>query len=123
MYCEPNEKQKGQGYGDCVIRAIAIANNISWVQAFDEIMPFSRNLQIPFNEQDCYRKYFESIGYKYKYLNQFERISLKTFCEIHPKGKYIIQFNNHITVVEDSVQKDIYDWAEREIKGYYFLDK
>lgn len=119
IYCEPNKKQSGMGYGDCVIRAVAIINNISWVEAFDEIMALSRELQIPFNEQDCYRKYFESCGYNYIYLNRFKRITLKEFCKLYPKGKFIVQFNNHISAVIDGNQNDIFDWSEREIYGFY----
>lgn len=46
VYYQPNDKDLKDNYGDCSIRALAKALDVSWLEAWDTIMPLCREHQL-----------------------------------------------------------------------------
>lgn len=44
-YYQPNKKDLKDKYGDCVIRALTKVTGKEWMQVFDEVLPYARELQ------------------------------------------------------------------------------
>lgn len=44
-YYQPNKKDLKDKYGDCVIRALTKVTGKEWMQVFDELLPYARELQ------------------------------------------------------------------------------
>ena len=48
-YYQPNDKDLKDNYGDCAIRTICKAENLSWLDAYDMMYRLSREVQCPMN--------------------------------------------------------------------------
>lgn len=45
VYYQPNDKDLKNKVGDCQIRALSKALNLSWLEVFDLVMPICREMQ------------------------------------------------------------------------------
>lgn len=119
-----NPNPVGAKVGDCAIRAISAALDISWEDAFELVsanayimgdMPSSNSVwgsvlrqhgfyraAIPNTCPDCY--------------------TARDFCKDHSKGVFVLGFGNHVATVIDG---DIYDsWnSSNEVPQYYWYRK
>lgn len=122
-YYQPNLKDRKDEYGDCVIRALTKALNKTWLEVFDELVPISRELQIPFNCKPCYEQYLEKYqGYKfvgYKAKRGVRRPTVKDFVKNTKKGTYILRVVHHLVTVVDGQYFDTWDSGECCYYGYW----
>jgi len=124
MWIKFNPNPVGRMVGDCAVRAISVALNVSWEDAFDLItenaramgdMPSSDSvwgsvlrqhgfyrLNIPNNCPDCY--------------------TADDFCRDYPHGIYVLGFGGHVATVVDG---NLYDsWnSSSEIPVYMWYRK
>lgn len=122
--------------GDCVVRALAIANDLPYQHVYDEL--YSRNL-------DFYRKrgvalshasprrgthkkvfepYLAELGWKWHAC-----MGRGTGCQVHlrpdelPRGIIIVRLSKHICVVKDGVVYDTHNGSRagtRCVYGYWY---
>ena len=124
MWKRFNPNPVGRNVGDCAIRAIAKALDLSWEQAYTEIaangfamgdMPSSDSVwgavlrhhgfyreSIPNTCPDCY--------------------TAEDFSRDHPEGVYVLGFGGHVATVRDG---DLYDsWdSSKAIPQFYWYKK
>lgn len=124
MWIKYNPNPTGRNVGDCAVRAVAKALDISWEDAYVRVstngyamgdMPSSDSVwgsvlrqngfyreAIPNNCPDCY--------------------TAKDFCKDNPYGVYVLGFGGHVATVVDG---DLYDsWnSENEIPVYVWYRK
>ena len=124
MFVRYNPNPTGRNVGDCAVRAVAKALNISWEDAYAKItangyamgdMPSSDSVWgsvlrqngfyrevIPNNCPDCY--------------------TAKDFSKDNPYGVFVLGFGGHVATVVDG---DLYDsWnSENEIPMYVWYRK
>jgi len=124
MFIRYNPNPTGRNVGDCAVRAVSKALNISWEDAYAKIasngyamgdMPSSDSVWgsvlrqngfyrevIPNNCPDCY--------------------TAKDFCKDNPYGIFVLGFGGHVATVVDG---DLYDsWnSENEIPIYVWFRK
>ena len=48
-YYQPNKKDLKDNHGDCVIRALTMIMDKSWLGVFDDLIPYARELQDDFS--------------------------------------------------------------------------
>ena len=122
-YFQPNKKDIKDKYGDCVIRALCKAFNMSWTDVFDEINPISRTLQIPFNCKPCYNEYITKKGGMYKTISRpkknSHRPTVYEFCRTHRQGTYILTLAHHIVTVQDGHWFDTWDCGSHCVYSYW----
>lgn len=120
--------------GDCVCRAIAIANNMDYKEVYDMINEYSKG------ERTGKRKRGISNARTGVYKNTIKRIledlgwvwiptmKIGSGCTIHlkedelPKGTIIVNVSKHTTCIIDGVINDTYDCSRegtRCVYGYY----
>ena len=121
MWQTYNPNPTGRSVGDCSVRAVAKALNISWEQAYDLIsdagyamgdMPSSDSVwgavlrqhgfyrtAIPNSCPDCY--------------------TAEDFARDHPHGIYVLGFGNHTATIKDGRLYDSWD-SSKEIPQYYW---
>lgn len=124
MWTEWNPNPSGRRVGDCAIRAVAKALDISWEKAYAMItangfamndMPSSNSVWgsvlrqhgfyrevIPTSCPDCY--------------------TAEDFANDHPDGTYVLGFGNHVATVVDGIIYDSWD-SRNEIPQYYWYLK
>ena len=121
MWIKANPNPAGKEVSDCVIRAISIALNISWFQAFDELYEVARN--------DCNMPSADTVWGHYLYLKGFEPfllprecpqcVTIQTFADMFPVGIFIIGTGNHAVAIINGNYYDSWDSGE-EIASFFW---
>jgi len=125
VYYQPNEKDIKDRFGDCTIRALSKALNVSWVEAFDKTVPLCREAQVSglFSAPvDIKRPLLERLGFKYVGVSNkkgTKRPTVDSFAKDHPAGTYICNVANHEVAVVDGKYYDTWDSGECSLYGYF----
>ena len=121
-YYQPNKKDLKDEYGDCVIRSLTKAFNMTWIEVFNELIPYAVEMQAMPNNKVCYERYILDKGLSWngcKAKKGFKRIDVNNFSKIHKKGTYILRLAHHIVTVIDGVYYDTWDCGECCVYGYW----
>lgn len=124
MWQELNNNPAGRRVGDCAVRAVSVALNISWEDAYALItaagfamgdMPSSNSvwgavlrqhgfsrMNLPDECPDCY--------------------TAEDFAHDHPRGTYVLGFGNHVATLIDGVIYDAWN-SSNEIPQYVWYRK
>ena len=124
MWQELNNNPAGRRVGDCAVRAVSVALNISWEDAYALItaagfamgdMPSSNSvwgavlrqhgfsrMNLPDECPDCY--------------------TAADFAQDHPRGIYVLGFGNHVATVRDGIIYDAWN-SSNEIPQYVWYRK
>jgi len=108
--------------GDCVIRALAVAMGITWLEAFDLLTENARRTYNVPNDNQNYDEVLKACGFTYqaaKAEKGKKRMTVEQFCIKHPKGHYFIKIANHCTAVVDGVCYDAWNPANKTIYRIY----
>lgn len=125
VYYQPNKKDIKDQVGDCQVRALSKALNLSWVEAFDLTIPLCRELQTYTIFDGCLEKTKESmrkLGFDYHGISNkrgSKRPTVDEFTKDHPNGTYICKVANHVVAVVDGKYYDTWDSGWRSMYGYY----
>lgn len=124
MWIRYNPNPTGRNVGDCSVRAVAKALNISWEDAYAKIasngyamgdMPSSDSVWGSVLRQNGF--YREAIPNECP-----DCYTAKDFCKDNPYGVFVLGFGGHVATVVDG---DLYDsWnSENEIPVYVWYRK
>lgn len=124
-YYQPNKLDLKDEYGDCTIRALSKALNISWLETFDLTIPYCRKYQIPnifFTSYKIEREVMKELGFVYTGISNkkgTKRPTVKEFAETHKKGTYILNVANHEVACVDGKYYDTWNCGHKSLYGYY----
>ena len=111
---------------DCVIRAFAIAANLSWQESYDILSALAReNYDVP-NSQNIYEKAFAQRGYKkisMKPIKGEKRKTAEDFAKSNPKGRYILGLASHLCAVVDGKIRDGWNCGYKCIYKIYIINE
>ena len=106
---------------DCVVRALCIALNARWIDVYDDLCELGR--------QEYNMPSADAVWGKYLYLRGFEPfllphtcpkcITIRQFCKMYGKGKYIIGTGSHAVAVIDGDYYDSWD-SGNEIPSFFW---
>lgn len=125
VYFQPNKKDLKDNVGDCQIRALCKALDLSWVEAFDLTVPICRELQTYTIFDGAHDKTVEamkSIGFDYTGVSNKKgtsRPTVDSFAKEHKKGTYIVKVSHHVVAVVDGKYYDTWDSGYKSMYGYY----
>lgn len=130
-FCQYNinpSYEDGQRYdkGDCVIRAFAMAADITWLEAFDLLTKRARETYDVPNSKSNYPHVLLDFGFKKKSVSVAKgkkRMTVEDFCKAHKKGRYCVKVANHLTAVVNGVCYDQWNPANKCVYVYYELIK
>ena len=129
VYYQPNKKDLKDKVGDCQVRALSKALNISWLEAFDLTIPICRELQTyTFFDGDLAKtkEAMDQIGFNYQGISVrkgSKRPTVLSFAKTHPTGTYICKIAHHVVAVVDGQYFDTWDSGECSLYGYFELRK
>ena len=115
QYYQPNKLDLKDHYGDCTIRALSKALNLSWLEAFDLMIPICRKYQSPniFNLPcKIENEAMAELGFVYQGISNKRgsvRPTVDDFAKNHPEGTYIVNVANHEVAVVDGCYYDTWD--------------
>lgn len=124
-YYQPNKKDLKDEYGDCVIRALCKVTGKEWLEVFDDLTPYVREVQANPNAPQVYSKYLEDNGFKWvgiKAEKGSKRPTVQSFAKEHPEGTYILRVANHIVAVSEGSYWDTWDSGYKSVYGYYLKE-
>ncbi len=123
-YVEYNPNPVGRKVGDCSVRAIAKALNVSWETSYIMLtmngfamgdMPSSdsvwgatlrqkgfKRTSIPSTCPDCY--------------------TAEEFCEDHPQGVFVLGFGGHVATAVDGDLYDSWDSSQEAPQFYWYKE-
>lgn len=120
-YVSYNPNPKKLSVGDCTIRAISCALNLSWKQTY---LSLSIQGYIMYDMPSANRVWGEFL--KSKGFQKFQIpdscpdcYTIRDFCYDHPHGTYVVGTGEHVVCVIDGDYYDSWD-SGNEIPIYYF---
>ncbi len=122
QFIKTNPHPAGKKTGDCVVRALAIAEDKNWLDVYDRLCKIGRRLYKMPNSKDSYEDFLTSWGWvKQKMPKQpnGKRYTVKMLAEKHPEGRMVIATTGHLTVVLNGDLYDLWDCSKKSVGNYY----
>ena len=118
-YVNPNPE--GKRVGDCAIRAIAIAENLTWDEAYDLLTEYGRELKNLPNANEVWGAFLRDRGYTRHVLPDTcpDCYTIGDFAEDHPKGLFVVATGSHVVTIIDGCVMDAWD-SRRETVTYFW---
>lgn len=121
-YYQPNKKDIKDKYGDCVVRALTKIMNKTWVEVFNELVPYALDIQCMPSDKACYERYLKDNGFEYHGVSNkkgSKRPTVESFTKEHKAGTFFLNVANHVVSVVDGIYYDTWDSGQCCLYGYY----
>lgn len=124
MWSEYNPNPVGRKVGDCAIRAVAKALDISWEEAYVLVMVNGFRMGDMPSSNSVWGAVLRQNGFSMKAIPDScpDCYTAEDFCEECPKGTFVLGFGNHVATVIDGVIYDSWD-SSKEIPQYVWYKK
>ena len=126
-YYQPNRKDLKDKYGDCTIRALSKALNLTWIEAYKLTIPYCIEYQSPniFNlPHKIEAEVMDKLGFTYHGISNRQgskRPTVSSFARSHKTGVFIANVANHEVTIVDGDYYDTWDCGSKSLYGYYEL--
>ena len=119
-YYNPNSRRR-TSVGDCTVRAVSKALNISWETAYIDLAVQGYLLADMPSSNVVMNTYLHSQGFSRHSIedNCPDCYTVREFAEDHPFGIYILGTGTHVVTVIDGIYYDSWDSGD-EIPQYYY---
>lgn len=97
MYRYYNANSKGNDVDDCTVRAVSVAEGISWDEAYEKLSNSARKIGLMMSSVPAIDYYLDK---RYKRINK-DYDTVGDFMREHPRGTYLITMPGHITVFKN----------------------
>lgn len=109
--------------GDCAVRSMVKALDLTWLEAFDALVDIARKQQRVPTSKEVFTELLESNGFVYvstsKNLKGKKRPTVESFTKQHPEGTYVVRAAHHIVTVKDGKYYDAFDSGSSCLYGYW----
>lgn len=118
-----NNNPRHRNIGDCVVRAISKALDISWESAYIDLVTTGYDMADMPSSNAVVNAYLYSKGYRKHIIPNTcpDCYSAELFAIDNPKGTYILGTGTHLVTVKDG---NIYDsWDSSDVVPIYYYEK
>lgn len=127
MYEFLNVHPKGLIVSDCVKRAITTATGMDYMEVQRELNRYKKVSGCSkFNENKNWKGYVENVLHGQKMSFQAvqgkPRMNGERFCEVYPKGYYILNMAGHLSCCINGVIYDTWDCSEKCVYTAYKVE-
>lgn len=108
--------------GDCVIRAISVAESKGWKETYQELVEIGLKHCRVINSKQNYEKLLKEHGWvKHKQPKHLDnsKYSIRTLIEEHPNELLIISTRCHLTVAVKGSLVDTWNCSNKYVHNYY----
>lgn len=109
MYKYMNKNPENNNIEDCTVRAISVAEGISWDEAYDNLSDSARDMGLMMSSVEAIEEYLDE---RYVRVPFYTR-TVGEFIDSHPYGTYLITMRGHITVLKNGINYDTFDCSDR----------
>ena len=124
MYIKYNPNPTGRNVGDCAVRAISKALNISWEDAYALIATNGYMMGDMPSSDSVWGAVLRQNGFYRKAIPNTcpDCYTASDFCKDNPYGVFVLGFGGHVATIVDG---DLYDsWdSSNEIPAYVWYMK
>lgn len=120
-WIEFNPNPRGIRVGDCAVRAIAKALDVSWETAFGLLAKKAFEMADMPSSDAVWGAVLKDHGFvRYAVPNACpECYTARDFCEDRPRGVYILAFGGHVACCEDGNLYDSWDSSDLSPQFYW----
>ena len=106
---------------DCAVRAVSIALDVSWDDAFDMIAHNAKQMGTMMHDNAAWGSVLRQHGFQRDIIPNScpDCYTVEDFCKDHPVGVYVLGFATHTATVIDGDLYDTWD-SSSEIPIYYW---
>lgn len=124
MWIKFNPNPVGRTVGDCSIRAIAKALNISWENAYAIIANAGFNMGDMPSSDSVWGAVLRQNGFYRKSIPDVcpDCYTAEDFSKDHSKGTFVLGFGGHVATIVDGDLYDAWD-SSNEIPQYFWYKK
>lgn len=111
----------GKNTGDCVIRAISVAENLSWDDAFWKLAQKAYEMGDVLTSNSVWGALLKDLGYVRGVIPNScpDCYSVREFANEHPQGTYVLGTGTHAVAVVNGDYIDAWQ-SGNETPIYYF---
>ena len=123
-YIPTNPNPNNNYTGDCVIRAISIAENKEWDDVYVELMVKGFAMKDMIESNELWNSYLHGLGYSRYIIPDScpDCYTVREFAEDHPHGTYILGTGSHVICVIDGDYYDTWD-SGHKVPIYFWMKK
>ena len=118
-FCYYNANPLNRRVNDCTVRAISLATNLTWDEAYDRLSMFAKAQGIMMDEVEYIDDYLEDNFTKLCGCKDQVKVTVEQFVNSHPIGTFLITMNGHITCCIDGCIYDTFNPKDRMVWGIY----
>lgn len=120
IYFNPNPLERN--VGDCSIRALSKALDISWEDAFAKVSTNAFRMADMPSSDAVWGSVLRQNGFYRKAIPNTcpDCYTADDFCMDHPRGTFVLGFGGHVATVQDGNIYDSWD-SSNEIPQYYWF--
>ena len=124
MWKEYNPNPKGLRVGDCAIRAVSAALNLTWERAYYLVTIKGYDMADMPSSNAVWGAVLKDHGFTRKVVPDTcpECYTAEEFCRDHPKGIYVLGFGEHTATAINGCIYDSWD-SSQESPQYYWYRK
>lgn len=121
-----NNNPKHKRTGDCVIRAIALACNLSWEKVYMDLAQLGCKKGFMINDNKNWQLYLKNLRYSKQKMPRKpnnKKYTVKEFADIlaDEDCTYIINIAKHLTVVKNKKLFDTWDCSGKCVGNYWII--
>ena len=109
MFRYKNVNPNKSNINDCTIRAISVAQGISWDEAYKKLSNAARRKGLMMDSAEFIEDYLDSRYHRTCNYN----MTVGEFLKMHKHGIFLITMPGHITVIKDGILYDTFDCRNR----------
>lgn len=117
-YYNPNPLQKS--VGDCAVRAISAALNISWDESFQGIIRQAYEMADMPSSDSVWGAFLLTHGFKRKAIADTypDTYTAGDFARDNPHGTFVLAFGGHVATIHNGILYD--SWNSSNLIPVYF---
>ena len=124
MWQQFNNNPTGRAVGDCAVRAVSVALDLDWEQAYALIAAAGYDVGDMPSSDSVWGAVLRQHGF---YRNAVpdscpDCYTAADFAAEHPQGVFVLGFGGHVATVKDGVIFDSWD-SSNEIPQFYWYRK
>lgn len=124
MWIKYNPNPISNNVEDCSVRAVSVALDISWDDAFDLIAKNAKQMGVMMHNNNAWGSVLRQHGFNRAVIPNTcpDCYTAEDFAREHPNGIYVLGFGTHTAAVVDGNLIDTWD-SSLESPFYYWYEK
>ena len=125
MWIPFNENPAGHRVGDCTIRAISLALDVSWDTAYRLLVEKGWELKDMPSANVVWASVLRSHGFFRRVISNAcpDCYSVADFARDHPQGVYVLKTQDHVLTVISGDWLDSWNSADEPVEYYFYREE